>query len=145
LSTLYFAYGSNMNHEQMLGNRCPGARLLGVATLPEHRFIINSRGVATILPSAGSRVLGAVWEITDEHERTLDHYEGVRRGYYRRERHQVDLADGGTVEALVYTASETSEGKPRPGYLEGILEGARQCGLPPEYVDGLAAWAGGER
>lgn len=44
----YFAYGSNMDRQQMRG-RCPGAVLLGTARLPGYRFIINRAGVASVV------------------------------------------------------------------------------------------------
>ena len=44
--TFYFAYGSNMNQEQMK-NRCLKSRPLGKVSLLGYRFIINSKGVAT--------------------------------------------------------------------------------------------------
>ncbi|HEY6798412.1 MAG TPA: gamma-glutamylcyclotransferase family protein, partial [Kineosporiaceae bacterium] len=39
----YFAYGSNMDQAQMT-QRCPSARLLGPATLPDHRLVFNRSG-----------------------------------------------------------------------------------------------------
>jgi hypothetical protein len=36
-SMLYFAYGSNMNWQQMQ-DRCPSARFFGVALLPDHKL-----------------------------------------------------------------------------------------------------------
>ena len=45
----YFAYGSNMNNEQMK-HRCPTAVPNGVAKLLKHRFLINTRGVASVEP-----------------------------------------------------------------------------------------------
>lgn len=57
---LYFAYGSNMNSAQM-ETRCPDAKRIGVAELLNHDFIVNGRGVATIVPSTG-KVFGVLWE-----------------------------------------------------------------------------------
>jgi len=50
---LYFAYGSNMWRHQMAVQRCPGAEFSGVGLLRGWRFLINARGVATIVPEAG--------------------------------------------------------------------------------------------
>ena len=57
---LYFAYGSNINLEQMAW-RCPGAEVFGPAVLEGYELLFrgNSRrgsGVATIAPKEGSRV-----------------------------------------------------------------------------------------
>mgnify|MGYP006305897221 CR=1 FL=1 len=47
MTTLYFAYGSNMDEDQMY-DRCPGATLAGMATLDEYAFIINEIGRAHV-------------------------------------------------------------------------------------------------
>lgn len=67
----YFAYGSNMDLAQMR-RRCPAAELWGAATLPDWRFRINARGVATIVPEVGSRVHGLAWRLTPADEVELD-------------------------------------------------------------------------
>ncbi|KAL9584321.1 MAG: hypothetical protein Q9203_004702, partial [Teloschistes exilis] len=41
--TLYFAYGSNLWLHQM-SLRCPSSVYVGVARLPNYRWIINARG-----------------------------------------------------------------------------------------------------
>jgi len=56
----YFAYGSNMDRDQMK-RRCPEAEFLGPAVLPGCSFQINRRGVATVIPSTGE-VHGILWE-----------------------------------------------------------------------------------
>ena len=60
--TFYFAYGSNMNQEQM-EYRCQNSRPLGKVSLLGYRFIINSRGVANIIPNNYSTVNGILWLI----------------------------------------------------------------------------------
>ena len=46
---LYFAYGSNMDKIQM-DKRCPGAVPLAICKKLNYRTILNTRGVATIIP-----------------------------------------------------------------------------------------------
>jgi len=36
--------------------------------------------------------------------------------------------------ALVYIASNNRPGKPRPGYLERVIEGARENGIDNDYI-----------
>ena len=79
--TFYFAYGSNMNQEQM-EYRCLNSRPLGKVSLLGYRFIINSRGVATIIPHNYSTVNGVLWLINLKHELTLDYFEGVKKKIY---------------------------------------------------------------
>ncbi len=46
---LYFAYGSNINLDQM-AQRCPEAEVVGPVTLPDHELLFRYSGVATIRP-----------------------------------------------------------------------------------------------
>ena len=135
--TLYFAYGSNINEEQM-AQRCPQALFQGKATLPDYRYMINQRGVATVVPHPGSTVTGILWTLTPEDENTMDRYEGVPV-YYTR--HFLDVVQDNTVRtALVYLAEETRTGSPRPGYQTKIVEKAREQGFDPAYVKELEQW-----
>ncbi len=134
----YFAYGSNMEPEQF-GSRCPQSRVLGPATLAHHRFFITARGYASIEPRIGSLVQGILAELTEVDEAALDYFEGVRHFSYRKESMMVGWG-GGELPALVYVDNETELGKPKPGYLERVLRGARHHGLPPEAVQEIEAW-----
>ena len=58
MTRCYFAYGSNMDADQM-GRRCSAAAIIGTASLEGYRFIINSRGVATVAPY-GSDLFGPI-------------------------------------------------------------------------------------
>ena len=133
---LYFAYGSNLDPEQMQ-QRCPGAEAAGVARLDGWQFRIGQRGVATIVESSGTQVWGGLWAVTDEHVAALDRAEGVHVGLYRRETLAVDRGDE-TVDAVVYIEDFTGDGEARPGYLERIVRGAAWFELPPDYRSGLA-------
>ena len=137
--TLYFAYGSNMDLAQM-SDRCERSATIGVATLPSHRFIINTRGVATVVPDPASAVRGLLWRITGDDERALDRYEGVAKGLYRKESMEVIGPDGTKVGALLYVATDSTPGSAKPGYMEKIVAAAEACGLPKAYVDQLRPW-----
>lgn len=137
----YFAYGSNMNPDQM-AVRCPEATPAGVAVLQGWDVAINSRGVATIIPDeAGSVVEGVLWSVSETCLRTLDRYEGVASGHYVRETIQV-RQDHQVVQATVYVASLSDLGEPRSGYLEGILHGASHFGLSRAYRHRLEELSG---
>lgn len=81
---LYFAYGSNINLEQM-EYRCPAAKAVGPVILENYELLFrgNTRGngVATIAPREGSKVHGLLWWITPACEQSLDFYEGYPRLY----------------------------------------------------------------
>jgi hypothetical protein len=131
----YVAYGSNMCRAQM-AERCPAARPLGVASLPGWRFLINRLGFATLVPAPAERAHGLIWTLSAEDERTLDGYEGVADGDYRKE--AVILPEHG--KALIYIAADATPGKPLPAYLDVILAAAAAADLPPAYQAELASW-----
>lgn len=133
----YFAYGSNLSVAQM-AHRCPDAVDPVPATLADHDWLINERGVATVEPFAGSEVHGVLWRVSDSDLATLDRAEGVPERY-RRDRLQV-LTNDGPVDAWVYVDHRVEPGHPREGYLERIIDGAGHHGLPTRWVDFLNRW-----
>ena len=83
---LYFAYGSNINLDQM-AHRCPAARVMGPVILENYELLFRGNasgtGVATIAPRERSRVHGLLWRITAACEKSLDFYEGYPRRYQK--------------------------------------------------------------
>ena len=136
---LYFAYGSNMNLEQM-AFRCPDARVLGNVRLEGYRlaFRMNGghRGVATVLPKDGCHVDGVLWEISPRDEKHLDFYEGFPH-LYSKEPVNVTDREGNTFNVMAYTMNSPYKDKPAMpsvSYLEGILNGCRQNGIDTQTV-----------
>jgi len=79
---IYFAYGSNLCAQQM-ARRCPDSANPKRATLADHDWLINQRGVATVEPFTGSAVHGVVWQLSDRDLAALDRAEGVPARYRR--------------------------------------------------------------
>lgn len=103
--TLYFGYGSNLwLHQMQL--RCPTSQYLGVARLPNYRWIINDRGYANVVErrdtaeaeaeaeaeaaaeagnssaaAAADAVYGLVYSLLPADEARLDVNEGVPEAY----------------------------------------------------------------
>ena len=137
---LYFAYGSNINLEQM-EYRCPAAKAVGPVILENYELLFrgNTRGngVATIAPREGSKVHGLLWWITPACEQSVDFYEGYPRLY---EKEQVTVRDDKgrqfTVMAYVMTGDERwmSPTMPSAFYYRGIQDGYRQNGLPVQEL-----------
>lgn len=85
MSKLYFAYDTNLWPEQMI-ERCPTAVWKGFFVLEGYAWIINARGVATIVhvPSEPrenglknqTRTFGGLWELQASDEIRLDYAEG---------------------------------------------------------------------
>ncbi len=133
----YFAYGSNLCVTQMAG-RCPDAIDPRPATLADHDWLINQRGVATVEPFNGALVHGVLWQISEQDLATLDRVEGVPVRY-RRDRIVVHT-DHGPTEAWVYVDHRVEPGAPRAGYLERIIAAAGHHGLPSRWVEFLNRW-----
>ena len=73
-----------------------------------------------------------------------DHYEGVAGGYYERVEMDLELlADQSTVRCWVYLSCNYKYGVPAPRYQQVVVEGARQVGLPEDYLPILESWAHG--
>lgn len=103
LPRLYFAYGSNLNLDQMQV-RCKFARPVGTAILKDYQLVF--KGVADVVPDEGSEVYGGLWEITPNDLGALDRYEGYPNLY---DKHTVKVVrldkrgrPTGMVEAMTY-------------------------------------------
>jgi gamma-glutamylcyclotransferase len=86
----YFAYGSNMDWDQMR-ERCPSSTFVGVARLPNHSLAFSRKsikrgcGVADVVATIGHDVWGVVYRIGDsEDQERLDKREGVPTAYVER-------------------------------------------------------------
>jgi hypothetical protein len=82
-----------------------------------------------------------LYQITPTDAERLDRSEGVHRGYYHRL--AVPVRTQATAEIAAFTyRSEVSrpERKPSRRYLGLLLAGAREHGLPVEWIDRLRAW-----
>lgn len=133
----YFAYGSNLCARQM-ARRCPDAAEPRHATLADHDWLINQRGVATVEPVDGAQVHGVLWQVSDHDLAVLDSAEGVPVRY-RRDRLTVETAEG-PAPAWVYIDHRVEAGPPRPGYLERVIDGALHHQLPQRWIEFLRRW-----
>lgn len=138
---LYFAYGSNMDPQQM-ARRCPGSRSLGKALLPGYRLTFTwdsvrwGGGVGHVVADPASEVWGVLWDLTQEHLDALDVYEQVADGVYIRGAVTV-RHDEREREALIYLATDVRDRKPSRRYLRALVRGALAHDFPPAYVEGL--------
>ncbi|OGL47495.1 MAG: hypothetical protein A2161_11915 [Candidatus Schekmanbacteria bacterium RBG_13_48_7] len=135
----YFAYGSNLDEKQMVF-RCPEARFVGIALLENHRFIINDRGVATVITDAASVVHGTVWELNETDLKSMDAFEGVQERLYDRKTVSVILAKTVLGNVLIYAATDSKPGLPRKNYMEKIIKAAIGYNFPADYIDQLKTW-----
>lgn len=134
----YFAYGSNMNWQQMQ-RRCPSSEFVCIARLMNYRFAIarHSRlrkcGTANIFAEHGSEVWGVVYDVNNRDLIILDSFEDG----YQREQILVHPANDGNrpLESLVYIAPK-EEAPPPPNleYKRLMIEGATHWNLPQIYL-----------
>ena len=86
MNHLYFAYGSNLDLDQMSA-RCPESRLISRAKLSGYRLGFTGHGrnwngaVATVLPAQSNHVFGLVWSLSDTDLDKLDRCEGYPHSY----------------------------------------------------------------
>jgi hypothetical protein len=104
--TLYIAYGSNLNLQQM-AFRCPTAKVIGASKIKDYELLFRGgrRGsVATVEPLKGSHVPVLLWELKEKDLQALDRYEGYPH-FYRKEILDVEL-NGKTISAMVYIMND---------------------------------------
>ena len=128
LPNIYFAYGSNMNHDQMVW-RCPTARFLGAFYLED--WCLTMRSHATVIREPGSSVPGALWQVQPKDIESLDRYEGLNF-YYKR-----TVLSQQNIDFFLYEMIDLGQGWPSSTYLDSILSGYEHCGIPQDHFQPL--------
>lgn len=140
---LYFAYGSNML-TQRLRERTPSARVVSAAALHGHALRwhkVSRDGSAKCdaVPAAPDSVVhGVVFEIDRAEKPALDLAEGIGMGY--REKIVEVATERGPLQAWTYQATNTDHlALPYTWYRSLVVAGAKEHGLPQDYVAALEA------
>lgn len=138
---IYLAYGSNMLARR-LHERVPSARVVGVTSLGGwelrfHKRSVDGSGKCNIVPSPEPRAVvhGVVYELAAAEKHRLDAIEGLGIGYLARE--LVVAVAGERLEAFTYLAQDSHIDellRPYRWYLDFVVTGARENGLPAAYV-----------
>lgn len=141
----YFAYGSNMSRRRLKA-RIGSARYVGRATLHDHALVFHKvsvndgSGKCDVVACPGERVHGVVYQFERTHQPVLDRIEGAGLGY-RVTEFQVELPDAERLAVLSYVATLIDPRlKPFDWYTWHVLEGARDAGLPDDYLARIEAW-----
>jgi len=125
----YFAYGSNLNHYQMKNIRCFGSRYLKIHFLKNYKQIfchpnkLNKFGYANIIKKKGSKVAGAIWEITKKHEKILDSYEQFPNIYQKKNFY----LNGKKI--MFYIMHKYFIKNPPKSYIDTINKGYEDCNI----------------
>jgi len=141
----YFAYGSNLSSAQMIARMGPFPAAFGrprIARLAGFRLAFNMRGetgqIYANIVQPGEEVMGVVYECAEEALEKMDRFEVG----YHRERVEVVSEGGDVIEAVTYVAEAghvVEGGSPGEEYLQRILRGGREHGLPESYLRQIAA------
>jgi gamma-glutamylcyclotransferase len=120
-------------------------RALGPAELPDHRIAFLRRsirwqsGAADIVPVQGESVWGVLWELPFGLQ-DLDAKEAAGDAYRRRPV-TVHL-NGSTIPAVAYEVIEKEpvDVPPTREYLDTMLAGAKEHGLPEKWLRRIESW-----
>ncbi|MCY4133176.1 MAG: gamma-glutamylcyclotransferase [Nitrospira sp.] len=136
-----FIYADNLNPNQ-LKKRAPEHKFLFKAYLPDHtihfpRFSSQWRcGLASITPSPGERVWGAVFELTDEDLKILDAFDGeVPEGAFRHLEVTVMTEDEQKELVATHAAIPIGKFRVKDDYLNFVGKGVTHWDLPEECLD----------
>ena len=129
---LYFAYGSNLSHEQMQ-KRCKKPKYIQKFFLENYKLFFcaigNNCGVANIIPKLGSQVFGGVWKISQSDENALDTYERFPKKYTK----DFFIINGEKVMFYIIK-KQYSFKPPQRHYIDIINQGYKDCDLDREHL-----------
>ncbi len=121
----YFAYGIDISKKYM-SRVCPDSRPVSTALLPHYRLVFVGfdrkwhSGLASIVYRKGSRVMGALYEVT---ERDLRYLDREFNSPTRADRLTVWVVsrDGDQVEAVTYLRKgQVEQAEPSLAYMAAI-------------------------
>uniref|UniRef100_A0A8D0GXQ5 Gamma-glutamylcyclotransferase n=1 Tax=Sphenodon punctatus TaxID=8508 RepID=A0A8D0GXQ5_SPHPU len=145
---LYFAYGSNLLRERIL-LRNPSATFHTVASLQDFKLVFGCHqgrtssywhgSTATIVQKAGDEVWGVVWKMNTSNLNSLNKQEGVEDGIYSPIEVTVHTQDGRVLTCRSYQMNDCVYDLTSPQYKKVICMGAKQNGLPIDYLKKLDA------
>ncbi|CAB1055484.1 hypothetical protein D1BOALGB6SA_217 [Olavius sp. associated proteobacterium Delta 1] len=136
----HFGYGSNLQLD-FLKTLLPSAEFVMKGYLLNHevQFSFWSQkkqgGISNAMPAPGKMVHGALYEVPPKEMEILDDMDGVYKGDYQRKSFLILGEDGKIHPADLYQVIDPQGPfPPSMTYVEGMLTGARQVGLDPEYI-----------
>jgi gamma-glutamylcyclotransferase len=146
----YFAYGSNMSKKR-LHTRVDSDRYVCIATLSGHRLQFHKQSNdgsakcdAFETDNDADVVIGVVFEFDECDSENLDSCEGHmknctkdRPSHYAKKIVGIIDEKGNSIEAVTYCAEKEficGGLKPYCWYMEHVLRGAKEFGLPDWYV-----------
>ena len=137
-SSIYAAYGSNMDPEQML-ERCPHSPAAGTGWLNGWRLTFGGEdygwdgALPMVVPDPKGQVFVALYDVSPQDLAKLDYWEDAEKGIYRRIKLRVATLES-DVLAWVYVLDGYEGGLPSARAIGLIADAAQAAGAPDEYV-----------
>ncbi len=135
---IYFAYGSNMDLDQMKA-RCPGAKVIGVGELKHYNISFTrwsrawNSGTADILPERGGKIYGALYDLSLEDLKKMDKFADYPNSYIRQD--VMVCCQEEHLPAMTYIARRSGVFLPSRSYLGKMVRGAMSHEIPEEYIN----------
>ena len=143
---LYFGYGSNMLTKK-LKSRCPSAVKIDVCrtkeyTLKFHKVSSDDSGKGDMAKaeSETDELYGVAFSIDKSEESNLDGAEGYGHGYEKTEIDVEGITKGPLRVWTYYATNIDPELKPYHWYKRQTVDGARENGLPEDYIKKIEAF-----
>jgi gamma-glutamylcyclotransferase (GGCT)/AIG2-like uncharacterized protein YtfP len=139
--SLYAAYGSNMDPDQMR-ERCPHSPMWGTGWLMGWRLTFGGEeygpegALSTVVEDPDSQVFVVLYDVPDADAAALDKWEGGELGLHKKLRLRVHTLEG-TELAWLYVLDAYEGGLPSARYLGMMADAAERAGAPADYVRDL--------
>jgi gamma-glutamylcyclotransferase (GGCT)/AIG2-like uncharacterized protein YtfP len=129
-NTYYFAYGSNINLNQMF-KRCPDARVFIQGKLKGYKLMF--RRVADIDKCKGREVSGMLYKLSRSDVQSLDLFEGYPTKYTKKT--GIIETEQGSVKAFWYEmVNKVDTELPSSHYLARIITGYAMHSIPSSTI-----------
>jgi hypothetical protein len=125
-----------------MAERCPHSPRRGSGWLDGWRLAFGGEelgwegALATVFEESGQRVFVVLYDLSDSDEESLDQWDGVSLGFYRKAKVRVETMDG-DVLAWLYVLNAYEGGLPAARYLGIMADAAESAGAPADYVKAL--------
>lgn len=127
-----------------MGLRAPHSPVLTTGWLTGWRLTFGGEelgidgAIATVVEDVAAQVFCVVYDVTEADEHTLDVWEGVELGRWRKIRARV-AAEDSDLTAWMYVLDSWEGGLPSELYLAAVADAVEAGGAPTDYVAELRA------
>ena len=136
--SLYAAYAGNLD-PRLMTRRAPHSILRGTGWINGWRLTFGGEqmgwegALATVVEDPLHQVFVSLYDIAPVDEESIDRWEGVPLGIYRRHLVRAHTLDG-SIPAWVHVLNDYEGGLPSARYLGEIADAAESAGAPHDYV-----------